>query len=369
MARLFLPPASPYHGSLCRAHPANLATPMHLPRSSSLTCFRSWAIVLAMWLPAGASLGQVRVEVAPLSDIVVPREHRVPAEVLPLNDSLLSAEVNAVVREVAADVGARVTAGDLLVVLEETDFELQLQAAGASLAAARSRLAEAEAKRDRAASLGDSQYVSEDELLTRETAVAVSQADIRNAEAQVAIARRNLEKCRIVAPFNGVVQERRAQLGAYVTVGAPLLRLVQIDRLELAAEIPVGLGEGLAEVAVAEFHSQGARWPVRLSRLSDVVATERRARQARLEFLGAAPAPGRSGQLVWTSAQGQLPARLVSRRDGVLGVFLYRDGRAEFTPVPQAEEGRPVSVDLPIDSQVIVQGQDRLQDGDAVELP
>ncbi len=319
--------------------------------------------------PFSVALGQTRVQVAALSDIVVAREHRVPAEVVPLNDSVLSAEVNAVVREIGADVGARVREGDLLIALEETDFELQLRAAEASLAAARSRLAEAKAKRDRAARLGDSQYVSEDELLTRETAVAVSEADIRNAEAQVAIARRNLEKCRILAPFDGVVQERPAQVGAYVTVGAALMRLVQTDRLELAAEIPVGLGAGLAAGAAAEFHSQGMRWAVRLSRFSDVVAAERRSRRARFEFTGAAPAPGRSGQLVWTSAQGQLPARLVSRRGGALGVFLYRDGQAEFTPLPQAEEGRPVAVDLPRDSRIIVQGQDRLQDGDAVVVP
>jgi RND family efflux transporter MFP subunit len=326
-----------------------------------------WAIVLVMWLPAGATLGQSRVEVASLSDILVAREHRVPAEVLPLNDSLLSAEVNAVVQEIGADVGARVEAGAMLIALEETDYELQLRAAEASLAAARSRLAEAEAKRDRAARLGDSQYISEDELLTRETTVAVSEADIRNAEAQVAIARRNLEKCRILAPFDGVVQARPAQVGAYVTIGAPLLRLVQTDRLELAAEIPVGLAAGLDEGAEAEFLSQGERWPVRLSRLSDVVAPERRARRARFEFIGDVPAPGRSGQVVWSSAQGQLPARLLSRRDGALGIFLYRDGRAEFTPLPRAEEGRPVAVDLPVNSRIIVQGQDRLQDGDAVE--
>ena len=47
------------------------------------------------------------------------------------------------------------------------------------------------------------------------------------------------------------------------------------------------------------------------------------------------------------------------------------NGRATFTPLPQAEEGRPVALDatLPLDSQIIVQGQDRLQDGDAVTLP
>ena len=319
-------------------------------------------------LPVASALGQIRVEVAPLADIVIAREHRVPAEVLPLNDSVLAAEVNAVVQKIGADVGARVVAGDVLILLEETDFELQLRAAEASLEAARARLAEARAKRDRAARLGDSQYISEDELLTRETTVAVSEADIRNAEAQVAIARRNLEKCRILAPFDGVVQARPAQVGAYVTVGSPVLRIVQTDRPELAAEIPVGLGAGLGEGAAAEFHSQGARWPVSLSRLSGVVATERRARRARFAFTGDAPAPGRSGQVVWTSAQGQLPARLLSRRGGVLGIFLYRDGRAEFTSLPEAEEGRPVPVDLPLDSRVIVQGQERLQDGDAVEL-
>lgn len=316
-----------------------------------------------------AALAQTRVEIAPLADIVVAREHRVPAEALPLNDSLLSAEVNAVVQEIAADVGARVSAGDLLIALEETDFALQLQAAEASLAAARSRLAEAEAKRDRAARLGDSQYVSEDELLTRETTVAVSLADIRNAEARVAIARRNLEKCRIIAPFDGVVQERPAQVGAYVTVGSPLLRLVQTDRLELAAEIPTSLSATLDEGAEAIFETQDGQWPVRLARLSDVVATDRRARRARFVFTADAPAPGRSGLVIWSSAQGQLPARMLSRRDGMLGVFLYRDGRAEFTPLPRAEEGRPVAVDLPVESLVIVQGQDRLQDGDPVALP
>jgi RND family efflux transporter MFP subunit len=339
------------------------------PPAFRLPCpCRPWLIALALFLPLGSAQGQVRVQAAPLGDMLVAREHRVPAEVLPLNDSFLSAEVNAVVQEIGADVGARVMAGDLLIALEETDFDLQLRAAEASLAAARSRLAEAEAKRDRAVRLGDAQYISEDELLTRETAVAVSEADIRHAEAQVAIARRNLEKCRIVAPFDGVVQERPAQLGAYVTIGAPLLRLVQTDRLELAAEIPVGLGDGLAAGFDAEFHSQGARWPVRLVRLSNVIATERRARRARFAFSGAAPAPGLSGQLVWTSAQGQLPARLVSRRDGGLGVFLVVEGKAAFTPLPQAEEGRPVAVDLPADSLVVIQGQDRLQDGDAVEL-
>jgi hypothetical protein len=68
--------------------------------------------------------------------------------------------------------------------------------------------------------------------------------------------------------------------------------------------------------------------------------------------------------VAWRVGSGQLPASLLSRRDGRLGVFLAREGRAHFEPLPAAQEGRPVPVDLPPEALVIVQGQDRLQDGD-----
>ena len=105
-----------------------------------------------------------------------------------------------------------------------------------------------------------------------------------------------------------------------------------------------------------------------LSRLSPVVSRERRARRARLAFAGEAPAPGRTGELVWRVVSGRLPAGLLSRRDGRLGVFLHEDGRAVFHPLPAAQEGRPAAIDLPEDREVIVQGQQRLQDGELISV-
>lgn len=311
---------------------------------------------------------QLSVRVAPLSEVVVDLEQRAPAEVLPLNDSTLAAEVNAVVRAVAADVGATVSAGDLLVELDPTDFSLQLASAEAALASARARRAEAEAKLQRARQLSAEQYVSADELLTRETALAVGEADIRSAEAQVNVARRNLDKCTITAPFDGVVRSRSAQVGAYVTVGSPLLRLTQTDHLELDAELPASAADNLGQADALWFESKGERWPVSLLRLSPVVESERRSRRARFAFSGDAPPAGRSGQVAWRVGRGQLPANLVSRRDGGLGVFLIAEGRAVFTPLLGAEEGRPVAVDLPLETVIVVQGQDRLQDGDEVTV-
>ncbi len=319
--------------------------------------------------PSPGSAAPVSVKVATPDDLMVVLERRAPAEVLPLNDSLLAAEVNAVVAEVRTDVGELVQAGDLLVELDRRDFQLQLDAARAALSSARARQAEASAKLERAQRLSKAQYVSEDELLTRETALAVSAAEILNAEAQVAIAQRQLDKCGVFAPFDGVVQERMAQQGAYVTVGTPLVA-ADPDR-------PGRTGCGSAGRpgrVPATGDRTGIllpgkqRWDVTLLRLSPVIQAGRRARPARFAFVGEPPPAGQNGELVWRVAGGQLPANLISRRQGGLGVFLVESGAARFLPLPGAQEGRPVPVELPAGALVIVQGQDRLQDGDPVQV-
>ncbi len=330
---------------------------------------RTGLFLLCLWVaPVFAQSPVKPVNVAPLRDVLVVLERRAPAEVLPLNDSLIAAEVNAVVAAVRVDVGERVRQGDLLVELDRLDFQLQLEAAQAALAAAQARTAEARAKLDRAQRLSQAQYVSEDELLTRQTALAVSSADILNAEAQVAIARRQLDKSLIIAPFDGVVQARMAQQGAYVTVGMPLVQLTQTGLVELDAEVPSSLAASLTDATNWYFEAEGERWDVSLLRLSPVIQPGRRAQPARFAFDDETPRAGLNGELVWSVGGGQLPANLVSLRGGALGVFLLESDRARFVPLPYAQEGRPVPVNLPADSQVIVQGQDRLQDGDPVQV-
>ena len=55
----------------------------------------------------------------------------------------------------------------------------------------------------------------------------------------------------MVAPFTGIVQEKRVGPGTYVTVGQPVVKLVRIDPLRFEATVPerevrtVKLGEPL----------------------------------------------------------------------------------------------------------------------------
>ena len=324
-------------------------------------------LTIVLLFPAMA-WAQVPVEVRLLGEILVDLERRAPADVQPLNDALMAAEVSAVVVAVHADVGQQVEPGQVMLQLEAIDYELNLRQAEANLASSVAQKSEADAKLNRARELGQNQYVSADELLERETRVMVVMAQIQANEVAVSVARRNLQKCSVTAPFAGVVAERMAQVGSFVTNGSPLLRLTQMDRFELDAEIPAKLADSLHDARSLYFEARGQRWPVELLRLSPAIEKTRRSRRARFAFVKEAPAVGRSGELVWHVGQGLLPANMVTRRNGELGVFLHQAGKAMFTPLPRAQEGRPVEVEFPAGTEVIVRGRDRLQDGDAVTV-
>lgn len=326
-------------------------------------------ILISTFLPA-LTLAQsgVSVRTQVLSEVLVDFERRAPAEVRALNDSSIAAEVSAVVLSVHADTGQLVAKDDLLLELNPTDYQLNLKQAEANLASSQARLNQAKAKLKRAQSLGDNQYISADELLERETDVMVFQAQIQANEVAVSIARRNLEKCSLRAPFDGVVVKRMAQVGGFVRNGEPLIAVTQVDRFELDAGIPDSQADEIQNTDMLSFESRGQRWPVELLRLSPVIDSQGRTRQARFAFVDDAPAVGRSGELVWRVGTGMLPSNLISRRNGVLGVFLLDANKARFEPLAGAQEGRPAKVTLPASSRVITMGRERLQDGAAVSV-
>lgn len=321
---------------------------------------------LAILLVATSLSAQVSVRVENLEAVLVDLERRAPAQVEPLNDARLAAEVSAVVSAVHADVGQQVSQGDVLLELDARDYQLSVYQAQAMLESSKARKASADLKLSRAENLVKDQYLSDDTLLDRQTEVAVLRSEIRANEVALSMAQRNLEKCTIRAPFDGAVIERNAQIGSFVSPGSPLLHLVQTDRFEVDAEIPANVAYSLGESSNIRFESRSQHWEVELLRLSPVVERSRRSQRARLAFTGEAPTVGRSGEIVWRVEDGLLPSNLVSRREGSLGVFVHNQGTAEFIPLPQAQEGRPVVVDLPKNTQIITLGRDRLQPGDAV---
>ncbi len=307
--------------------------------------------------------------VGTVAELAITQTHRAPAEVVSLNSSAIAAEVQAVVAAVHADAGTRVEAGAPLLELDPTDLALAVRQMEASLAALDARITQADKRLERARNLGAGDYISADDLLARETDLAVLRAERSLWEVRLEIARRDVAKCRIAAPFAGVVEARHAQLGALVRPGEPLLTLVQTDRLELVADVPGHLAQSLGEDSGARFAVDERTWPLVPLRTSPVIRPATRIRQAYFGFAGDdKPLIGTAGELVWDDRVPSLPAHLVVRRGDALGVFVVEAGRARFQVLSGAEEGRPVQAELAVDTVIVIGGRERLNDGDPVRI-
>lgn len=137
---------------------------------------------------------------------------------------VLTSEVSGVIESVAFSDGQRVRAGELLFQLRDAPERARLAEAEAEL-----RLAEDEFRRTKA--LADKKTVSVAEL-DRATATLAA------AQARRDLARAELDRLRIVAPFDGVLGARMVSPGDRVGDSTPLVRIDAIDRLRLAFTVP-----------------------------------------------------------------------------------------------------------------------------------
>ncbi len=310
--------------------------------------------------------GPVEVGVRPLREVALPDRGKAPASVVAPNDSQISAEVTAKVVRVQTEVGGTVEAGQLLLELDPADYRLALAQAEAQVTAAQARVALAGQRRRQALTLSEKQFTSDDTLMELKTGVQAAEADLDLAEARRAVAERNVDKCRVLAPFAGAVLERQAQVGAMATPGTPLLRLVDLAPPEIEAQVQAAQADEVPDATEILFETQGRDYPAHLLRLSPVVDAAARTRVARLAFAGPAAPAGSTGTLRWVTPGVLLPPELLVKRDQGLGAFVVADGRARFVATPTAQEGRPFAVALPPETQVVVRGQQGLSDGQAV---
>ncbi len=324
-------------------------------------------VLLGSWSgPLAAA--EAGIETARLDSVVIHPQREAAATVQARNRSRIAAELAAVVRELRADVGDTVTAGDVLALLDDRDARLALEQVQAQVDGLRARLGLAESQLARARQLKSGNFVTTEAVSQRTAEVVGLKADLQAAVARVAVATRQLGKTEIRAPFDAVVEARSGQLGELTSPGAPLFTLVQSGGEEARAEIPVVLADSLRSADQPVFvTAPGREYPVRLVRLSPVVAQATRSRLARFAFLKETPPVGSDGRVRWREPQPHLPASLIVRRDAGLGVFVVRQGRAAFVALPAAQEGRATPVSLPSDSRVVIRGQAGLRSGDPLD--
>jgi len=123
--------------------------------------------------------------------------------------------------------------GDILLEIDPLDYEVALEQARAAVASAQSEFANARKAHERQLDLASKQSTSEsqrDDALNR---MQLAQASLREATARVAKAERDLQRTRLIAPFEGRVRSEQVDIGQFVSRGTPVASLYSTDFAEV----------------------------------------------------------------------------------------------------------------------------------------
>ena len=186
--------------------------------------------VAAIWLwPHDKEEGGEENVVRPVRSIVVTKGTTLPSLLFPgrvrageTRDMMF--EVPGRLAEFTLDRGQRVKKGDVLAKLDSRDYESDLAKAEAEFE--RAKLTQ---ERYRRASGGGG--VSKED-------VSKAEADYKTAAAQLAIAKKALESCSLVAPFDGIVADKYPEQIEMVSVGQKILTLLSVDKVKFDISIP-----------------------------------------------------------------------------------------------------------------------------------
>jgi multidrug resistance efflux pump len=118
--------------------------------------------------------------------------------------------------------------GDLLVVIDPTDFKNALQSAEANVEQTRANATNARLELERRQKLTDLAETIEDRQI-HEANAAASQAQYDAAQANRDQAKVNLERSQIRSPVNGWVTNLLTQVGDYASVGRNVISVVDAD--------------------------------------------------------------------------------------------------------------------------------------------
>ena len=251
------------------------------------------------------------------------------------------------ISEVLVEVGENVQKGQILALLDnagvKAKFDQQtaaLEAAKQNLNSAKAAFSESESALKRAKNLVAKKVISSQELEQANAKEASARANLNSAkaqisqiDAQISEAKDQLAKASVIAPVNGVVTAKKAQIGA-LTSGEALFNIAKDGVIELSADTDaVELAQikvGMSATAQIYGIKEAVKGKVRLVPVS--VDTSSRLGKVKISLDGGAKFIGSYAKAVIDLPEFSalaLPAQAISFTE--MGAFatLIKDGKAQ----------------------------------------
>ena len=156
----------------------------------------------------------------------------------PLHQATVKAKVPGEVRELSIREGEPVKAGQRLGRIDTVDLEAKLVERMGALESAKAQLALAEKTRAMNDKLLSEKFISQNAFDGSDSSHSVAQGNLKSVEAQVRLAQNAISDAAVASPISGIVAKRHVQPGEKVAFDAPIVTVVDLRELELAALVP-----------------------------------------------------------------------------------------------------------------------------------
>ena len=157
----------------------------------------------------------------------------------------VTSRVVASVVEMRVAAGQRVTAGDVLVVLDDRDLRHRVEQAQDAVRGAEATMVQAQSDYKRDKPLFDQQVITPYDFEHTQTNLKTAEANLHRLQQAESEAEVNLSYAVIRSPFTGVVVDKLANVGDLAAPGKPLFTMYEQGRLWLEANVPEDLLAGI----------------------------------------------------------------------------------------------------------------------------
>ena len=177
-----------------------------------------------------------------------------PGKITPKRQSILGFEISGKLKKVVVDIGDEVNAGDLLAELEDSE-------ALANYNEAKAKLSMFEKIFERSLSLNKDNFVSDQELEKAESNFLVAQAQFDKALIK-------FQQTKILAPYDGIIQNRFLDEGSIINASIPIVEILDSKFVEAKVSLPKSLVNILDIGKKYEFLIEDKEYTGKLTRIA-----------------------------------------------------------------------------------------------------
>ena len=170
------------------------------------------------------TMSPVKVKVLRVSSSEIDGTERFSGTVEEANSTSLSFSIMGTVKTVHVGLGDRVAKGQLIATVDPLSMQSSYDAAKASLAQAEDAYRRMKELYDKG-SLPEIKWVE-------------VQSKLQQAKSMEEVARKNLDDCKLYAPFSGIISEKMAEVGQNIMPGLSVVKLVTANQLKVKIAVP-----------------------------------------------------------------------------------------------------------------------------------